>query len=66
MMWAGWPDHPGACCLCNGVSHMTESRRPARVIAIAAAQESRKRLLAIGVNCAIAAILAASLAIALF
>jgi len=42
---------------------MTESRRPARAIAIAAAQESRRRLFAIGINCALAALLVAVLAI---
>lgn len=43
---------------------MSESRRPARAIAIAAAEESRRRLFAIGINCALAALLVAGLAIA--
>ena len=43
---------------------MSERRRPARAIAIAAAEESRRRLVAIGINCALAAGLVAALAIA--
>ncbi|MGJ7040846.1 hypothetical protein J2Y63_004114 [Shinella sp. BE166] len=42
---------------------MPAKSRPARAIAIAAAEESR-RLVAIGINCALAAILVAGLAIA--
>jgi hypothetical protein len=41
---------------------MPQGNRPARAIAIAAAEESRRRLFAIGVNCALAASLAALLA----
>ena len=43
---------------------MPERRRPARAIAIAAAEESRRRLVAIGINCALAAMLVAGLAVA--
>lgn len=42
---------------------MPARRRPARAIAITAAEESRRRLIAMGINCAIAAILVAGLAI---
>lgn len=42
---------------------MPARHRPARAIAIAAAEESRRRLVAIGINCALAAILVAGLAI---
>ena len=45
---------------------MPRGNRPARAIAIAAAEEGRRRLLAIGVNCALAASLAALLAILAF
>jgi hypothetical protein len=41
---------------------MPAKRRPARAIAIAA-EESRQRLIAIGINCALAAVLVAGLAI---
>ena len=43
---------------------MPAKSRPARAIAIAAAEESRRRLVAIGINCALAAVLVAGLAIA--
>jgi hypothetical protein len=43
---------------------MPARNRPARAVAIAAAEESRRRLLAIGVNCTLAAILLAGLALA--
>lgn len=43
---------------------MPANNRPARAIAIAAAQESRRRLGVIALNCAFAAILVAGLAIA--
>ncbi|WLR93172.1 hypothetical protein [Shinella zoogloeoides] len=43
---------------------MPARNRPARAVAIAVAEESRRRLLAIGVNCTLAAILLASLAFA--
>ena len=43
---------------------MSKRRRPARAIAIAAAEESRRRLVAIGINCALAAGFVAALAIA--
>ncbi|MGQ3212102.1 MAG: hypothetical protein ACT6U0_07485 [Shinella sp.] len=43
---------------------MPAKRRPARAIAIAAAEQSRRRLIAIGINCALAAVLVAGLAIA--
>jgi hypothetical protein len=39
-------------------------RRPARAIAIAAADESRRRFVSIGINCALAALLIAALAVA--
>ena len=42
---------------------MPARRRPARAIAITAVEESRRRLIAMGINCAIAAILIAGLAI---
>ncbi|MCJ8053968.1 hypothetical protein GB928_027395 [Shinella curvata] len=42
---------------------MSERRCPARAIAMAAAQENRRRLVAIGINCALAALLVAVLAI---
>lgn len=45
---------------------MPARNRPARAIAIAAAEEGRRRLLAIGINCALAAILVAGLAFAAF
>ena len=41
---------------------MSHRNRPARAVAIAAAQESRRRLLAIGINCALAASAVALLA----
>lgn len=41
---------------------MPARNRHARAVAIAVAEESRRRLLAIGVNCTLAAILLASLA----
>lgn len=63
MMCAGWPDHPGYLLLRNGVPPMPEKSRPARAIAITAAQESRRRLVAIGINCALAALLVAVLAV---
>nr|WP_298098020.1 hypothetical protein [uncultured Shinella sp.] len=43
---------------------MPERHRPARAVAIAAAEESRRRLVSIGINCALAALLVAVLAIA--
>ncbi len=64
MMWAGWPDHPGICSRVTEYRRMSERRRPARAIAIAAAEESRRRLVAIGINCALAAVLVAVLAVA--
>jgi hypothetical protein len=45
---------------------MPAKNRSARAIAIAAAEESRRRLVAIGINCALAALLVAGLAIAAF
>ena len=45
---------------------MSHRNRPARAVAIAAAQESRRRLLALGINCVLAATLAALLAILAF
>jgi hypothetical protein len=42
---------------------MPARRRPARAIAIAATEENRRRLLAIGVNCALAAVLVTVLAL---
>ncbi|MXN44481.1 hypothetical protein GR138_04715 [Shinella kummerowiae] len=42
---------------------MPAKRRPARAIAIASAEESSRRLIAIGINCALAAVLVAGLAI---
>lgn len=42
---------------------MSERRRPARAIAMVAAQENRRRLVAIGINCVLAALLVAVLAI---
>lgn len=42
---------------------MPAKRRPARAIAIAAAEESRLRLIAVGINCALAAMLVAGLAV---
>ena len=63
MMWAGWPDHPGYLFRVTEYRRMPERRRPARAIAIAvAAEENRRRLVAIGINCALAAIAAAILA----
>lgn len=41
---------------------MPVRNRPARAVAIAVAEESRRRLLAIGVNCTLAAILLFGLA----
>ncbi len=60
MMWAGWPDHPGYLFRVTEYRRMPQGNRPAR--AIAAVEESRRRLFAIGVNCALAASLAALLA----
>ncbi|AOF89123.1 hypothetical protein BSY16_2461 [Sinorhizobium sp. RAC02] len=62
-MWAGWPDHPGCLYLVTEYRRMPAKDRPARAIAIAAAEESRRRLIAIGINCALAALLVAGLAI---
>ena len=62
MLWAGWPDHPGYLFCVTEYLRMPQANRPARAIAIAAAEESRRRLFAIGVNCALAASLAALLA----
>ncbi|MCO5152812.1 MULTISPECIES: hypothetical protein [unclassified Shinella] len=46
---------------------MPARRRPARAIAIAAtAEESRRRLVAIGIHCSLAASLVIALAIAAF
>ncbi|MGB3813117.1 MAG: hypothetical protein WA950_07805 [Shinella sp.] len=45
---------------------MSSRNRPARAIAIAAAQESRRRLLAVGINCTLAAGLVALVAALLF
>lgn len=42
---------------------MPARRRPARAIAIAATEETHRRLLAIGVNCALAAIMVTALAL---
>ncbi|WP_257949899.1 hypothetical protein [Shinella sp. CPCC 101442] len=42
---------------------MPEKNRPARAIAIAA-EESRRRFVAIGINCGLAALLVAALAVA--
>lgn len=53
-----------ACCFpVTEYRRMPSTRRPARAIAIAATEESRRRLLAIGVNCALAAILVTALAL---
>ena len=65
MMWVGWPDHPGYLFCVTEYRHMPRRNRPARAIAIAAT-ESRRRLLAIGINCALAASLAALLAMLAF
>jgi hypothetical protein len=43
---------------------MPAKDRAARAIAVAAAEESRRRLIAIGINCALAALLVAGLAVA--
>ncbi|MDX3975958.1 hypothetical protein [Shinella sp.] len=45
---------------------MPAKNRPARAVTITAAEESRRHLVAIGINCAIAALLVAGLAIAAF
>ena len=66
MMWAGWPDHPGYLFCVTEYRRMPQGNRPARAIAIAAAEEGRRRLLAIGINCAIAASFVALLAILAF
>lgn len=63
MMWVGWPDHPGCLYLVTEYRCMPAKDRPARAIAIAAG-ENRRRLVAISVNCALAALLVAGLAIA--
>ena len=47
MMWAGWPDHPGYLFCVTEYRRMPQANRPARAIAIAAAEESRRRLFAI-------------------
>ncbi len=65
MMWAGSPDHPGYLFRVTEYRRMSSRNRPARAIAIAAAAESRRRLLALGLNCALAASLFALLAILL-
>lgn len=67
MMWAGWPDHPGVCIRVTEYRRMPARRRPARAIAIAAtAEEGRRRLVAIGIHCALAASLVLALALAAF
>ena len=66
MMWAGSPDHPGYLFRVTEYRRMPSRNRPARAIAIAAAVESRRRLLAIGLNCALAASLATLLAVLTF
>ena len=60
-MWAGWPDHPGVCIRVTEYRRMPATRRPARAVALAV--ESRRRLAAVGLNCALAALLLAALAI---
>ena len=62
MMWVDWPDHPGYLFCITEYRRMPRRNRPARAIAIAAATESRRRLLAIGISCALAASLVALLA----
>jgi hypothetical protein len=64
MMWAGWPDHPGVCFRVTEYRPMPARRRPARAIAVAAALESRRRLVLIGIHCSLAAGLVLALAIA--
>jgi hypothetical protein len=64
MMWAGWPDHPGCLYLVTECRRMPANNRPARAVAIAAAQENHRRLVAIAINCALAAMLVAGLSIA--
>ena len=64
MMWADGPDHPGSLYLVTEYRRMPERRHPALAIAIASAEESRRRLVAIGINCALAAMLVAGLAVA--
>ncbi|MBN9056908.1 MAG: hypothetical protein BGO06_24890 [Shinella sp. 65-6] len=62
MMWAGWPDHPDCLYPVTEYRCMSARNRPSRAIAVAA-QESRRRLVAIGINCTLAATLLAALAI---
>ena len=62
MMWAGWPDHPGYLFCVTEYRRMPARRRPARAIALAIAAENRRRLVAIGINCTLAASLVALLA----
>ena len=64
MTCAGWPDQPGCLYLVTECRRMPARTRPARAIAIAAAQESRRRLLVVGINCVLAAVLTGILAIA--
>jgi hypothetical protein len=64
MMWAGWPASSGCLFLVTECCRMPARSRPARAVAIAAAEENRRRLVAIAVNCALAALLVAGLAIA--
>ena len=65
MMWAGWPVDPDCLYLVTECRRMPARNRQARALAIAAG-ESRRRLAAIGINCALAASLVALLAILAF
>ena len=61
MMCAGRPARPVPVIRVTEYRRMSAPHRPARAVAIAAAQESRRRLVAIGTNCVLAAILMACL-----
>jgi hypothetical protein len=65
MMWAGWPVDPDCLYLVTECRRMPARNRQARALAITAG-ESRRRLAAIGINCALAASLVALLAILAF
>lgn len=57
------PGHPGVChSRVTEYRRMPARRRPARAIALAIAAENRRRLVAIGINCTLAASLVALLA----
>lgn len=63
MMWADWPVDPDCLYLVTECRRMPARNRQARALAIAAtAGESRRRLAAVGINCALAAGLLALLA----